>query len=259
MNFINSLGFAKQCDAENPLKNFRDQFHLPLHNGKPALYFTGNSLGLQPKKTTEYVNQELSDWATLGVEGHFKKDSGWFGYHELLRDSTARLVGALPHEVVVMNQLTVNLHLLMVTFYRPTKQRYKIICEANAFPSDRYALQSQIHFHGFKAEDALIELKPRDGEYLLREEDILKAINDCGDELAMLMMGGVNYYSGQIFSMQTISNAVHKVGGICGFDLAHAAGNIKLHLHDWNIDFACWCSYKYLNAGPGGVAGVFIQ
>ncbi len=259
MNFKNSLEFAKQCDTEDTLKNFREQFHLPLHNGKPALYFTGNSLGLQPKKTAEYVNQELKDWAELGVEGHFKKDTGWFGYHELLRDSTARLVGALPHEVVVMNQLTVNLHLLMVTFYRPTKQRYKIICEANAFPSDRYALQSQVQVHGYKAADAIIELKPREGEYLLREEDILKAVADCGEELAVLMMGGLNYYSGQIFNMQTIAKAVHDVGAMCGFDLAHAAGNIKLNLHDWNIDFACWCSYKYLNAGPGGVAGVYIH
>ena len=216
-------------------------------------------MGLQPKKTSEYVNQELKDWADLGVEGHFKKDTGWFGYHELLRASTARLVGALPHEVVVMNQLTVNLHLLMVTFYRPTKQRYKIICEEGAFPSDRYALQSQVKFHGFNAEDALIELKPRAGEYLLREEDILKAIKDCGDELAVLMMGGLNYYSGQVFDMQTIAKAVHDVGAYAGFDLAHAAGNIQLNLHAWNLDFACWCSYKYLNAGPGGVAGVFIH
>ncbi len=259
MNFKNSLEFAKQCDTEDTLKNFREQFHLPLHNGKPALYFTGNSLGLQPKKTAEYVNQELKDWAELGVEGHFKKDTGWFGYHELLRNSTARLVGALPHEVVVMNQLTVNLHLLMVTFYRPTKQRYKIICEANAFPSDRYALQSQVQVYGYNAADAIIELKPREGEYLLREEDILKAVADCGEELAVLMMGGLNYYSGQIFNMQTIAKAVHDVGAMCGFDLAHAAGNIKLNLHDWNIDFACWCSYKYLNAGPGGVAGVYIH
>ncbi len=259
MKFINSLEFAKQCDANDDLKDFREQFYFPQHHGKNTLYFTGNSLGLQPKKTSEYVNQELKDWADLGVEGHFKKDTGWFGYHELLRESTARLVGALPHEVVVMNQLTVNLHLLMVTFYRPTKQRYKIICEEGAFPSDRYALQSQVKFHGFNAEDALIELKPRAGEYLLREEDILKAIKDCGDELAVLMMGGLNYYSGQVFDMQTIAKAVHDVGAYAGFDLAHAAGNIQLNLHAWNLDFACWCSYKYLNAGPGGVAGVFIH
>ncbi len=259
MKFINSLEFARQCDANDALKDFREQFYFPQHNDKNTLYFTGNSLGLQPKKTSEYVNQELKDWASLGVEGHFKKDTGWFGYHELLRESTARLVGALPHEVVVMNQLTVNLHLLLVTFYRPTKQRYKIICEAGAFPSDRYALQSQVKFHGFNAADALIELKPRAGEYLLREEDILKAIKDCGDELAVLMMGGLNYYSGQVFDMQTIAKAVHDVGAYAGFDLAHAAGNIKLNLHDWNLDFACWCSYKYLNTGPGGVAGVFIH
>ena len=259
MQFTNSLEFAHQCDANDTLKDFRNQFHFPQHNGKYTLYFTGNSLGLQPKKTSEYVNQELKDWAELGVEGHFKKDTGWFGYHELLRDSTARLVGALPHEVVVMNHLTVNLHLLMVTFYRPTKSRYKIICEAQSFPSDRYALQSQVSVHGLNPADALIELKPREGEYTLREEDILKAIKDCGDELAVLMMGGVNYYSGQVFNMQTITKAVHDVGAVAGFDLAHGAGNLKLNLHDWNLDFACWCSYKYLNAGPGGVAGAFIH
>ena len=259
MEFTNDLQFALKCDKEDPLRQFRDRFHIPQHKGKPVVYLTGNSLGLQPTKTAEYINQELQDWASLGVEGHFKPGTGWFSYHELVRQPTANLVGALPEEVVVMNHLTVNIHLLMVSFYRPDAQRYKIICEGGAFPSDRYALQSQVKYHGFDPADALIELYPREGEYILRQEDILEKINECGNSLALVMMGGLNYYTGQVFDMQSITTAAHATGAFAGFDLAHATGNIKLMLHDWNIDFACWCSYKYLNAGPGGVAGIYIH
>ena len=259
MEFKNDLAFALNCDQADVLNTFREQFHIPMHNGKPVIYLTGNSLGLQPKKASQYINQELQDWASLGVEGHFKPNTGWFSYHELVRQSTANIVGALQEEVVVMNHLTVNLHLLMVSFYRPDANRYKIICEASAFPSDRYALQSQVKYHGFDPANALIELYPRKGEYILRHEDIIKAINDCGDSLAMVMMGGLNYYTGQVFDLQSITTAAHVVGAYAGFDLAHATGNIKLALHEWDIDFACWCSYKYLNAGPGGVAGIYIH
>jgi kynureninase len=259
MEFKNDLAFALDSDKKDPLRHLRSQFHFPQHEHQPMLYFTGNSLGLQPKKTAQYINQELSDWAVLGVEGHFKPDTGWFAYHELLRGSTARLAGALPSEVVVMNHLTVNLHLLLVSFYRPQKNRYKIICEGAAFPSDRYALQSQIRYHGFDPADALIELFPRDGEEIIRHEDVIATINANKDSLSLVMLGGVNYYTGQVFRMKEIADAAHNVGAYAGFDLAHAAGNIKLSLHDWNVDFACWCSYKYLNSGPGGVAAVFIH
>ncbi len=255
----NSLAFAQQQDSVDELSSFRNRFHIPLHHGKPTIYFCGNSLGLQPKKTSEYVNQELTDWANLGVEGHFKKDTGWFAYHELLRQPIANLVGAKPLEVVVMNHLTVNLHLLMVSFYRPTKTRYKIICEGGAFPSDRYALQSQVKFHGYDPADALIELQPSEGEEIIRHEDILKAIADCGDSLALVMFGGVHYFTGQVLDMPSITKAAHAVGAYAGFDLAHAMGNIKLSLHDWDVDFAAWCSYKYLNGGPGTVGGIYVH
>lgn len=258
-HFSNTLEFAKQLDAQDKLKAYRSRFYIPQHNGKDMVYFTGNSLGLQPKTTRDYLQQELNDWAAYGVEGHFLAKNPWVSYHEILTDKTAKIVGALPSEVVMMNQLTVNLHLLMVSFYRPTKQRYKILCEAKAFPSDQYALQSQVKFHGFKTEDALIEIEPRKGEYEIRHEDIYKAIEDNKDSLAMIMIGGVNYFSGQVFDMKAITEAGHKAGAIVGFDLAHAAGNLKLALHDWGVDFAAWCSYKYLNAGPGSVAGAFVH
>ena len=258
-NFTNSLEFAKQLDSQDSLHSYRSKFYMPQHEGHDMVYFTGNSLGLQPKTTQDYIQQELNDWATYGVEGHFLAKNPWLSYHEILTDKTAKLVGALPSEVVMMNQLTVNLHLLMVSFYRPTKQRYKILCEAKAFPSDQYALQSQVKFHGFDIDDALIEIAPRDGEYEVRHEDIYKAIEDNKDSLALIMIGGVNYFSGQVFDMKAIVEAGHKVGAIVGFDLAHGAGNLKLHLHDWNVDFAAWCSYKYLNAGPGSVAGAFVH
>ncbi len=259
MNFENSRDFARQMDEKDPLKNYREQFHIPLHEGKQVIYFTGNSLGLQPKTTREYVNQELDDWARLGVEGHFQAKRPWFSYHELFTEKIARLVGALPHEVVVMNQLTVNLHLLMTSFYRPTAERYKIICEARAFPSDQYAMESQVRLHGYDPSTAIIEVHPREGEKNIRTEDIIAEIKQHADSTALVLFSGVNYYTGQVFDMQTITSAAHKAGAIAGFDLAHAAGNIMLDLHQWNIDFATWCSYKYLNSGPGGVSGVFIH
>lgn len=257
--FINSLEFAKQLDEQDALKSYRNKFHIPQHEGRDMVYFTGNSLGLQPKTTKDYLNQELQDWATYGVEGHFLAKNPWISYHELLTDKTAEIVGALPSEVVTMNQLTVNLHLLMVSFYRPTKQRYKILCEAKAFPSDQYALQSQVKFHGYNPDEAIIEIAPCEGEYEVKHEDIYAAIEEHKDSLALIMIGGVNYFSGQVFDMKTITEAGHKAGAVVGFDLAHAAGNLQLELHHWNVDFAVWCSYKYLNAGPGSVAGAFVH
>lgn len=259
MNFQNSQDFAKQLDAQDELKHFRDAFYIPMMYGKESVYFTGNSLGLQPKATQDYVLNELEDWASLGVEGHFHARNPWMPYHEIFPQQLSKIVGCLPNEVVVMNQLTVNLHLLMVSFYQPTQTKYKIICEAKAFPSDQYALESQVKFHGFDYNDAVIEVAPRQGEHIIRTEDILQAIEENKNELALVLFGGVNYYTGQVFDMKTITEAAHKVGVLCGFDLAHAAGNIELHLHDWNVDFACWCSYKYLNSGPGGVSGVYIH
>lgn len=259
MKYINSLEFARQMDAEDPISAFRERFFFPQHNKKQALYFTGNSLGLQPKTVLEKLKQELDDWAQYGVEGHFLAKNPWVSYHEILTQQMAKIVGALPSEVVMMNQLTVNLHLLMISFYRPTSKRYKIICEAKAFPSDQYALESQVKLHGYKPEDALIEVFPREGEHCIRHEDILSAIEKNRDSLALVMIGGVNYYSGQVFDMSSITKAGHAAGALVGFDLAHAAGNLVLKLHDWEVDFACWCSYKYLNSGPGGVAGAFIH
>ena len=259
MDFQNNLDFAKRLDDKDPLKYFREMFYIPIMYGKECIYFTGNSLGLQPKRTQDYVVDELEDWASLGVEGHFHARNPWMPYHEIFPRQLSKIVGCKETEVVVMNQLTVNLHLLMVTFYRPTKQRYKIICEAKAFPSDQYAFETQAKYHGFNPTDAVIEVSPREGEYTLRTEDIVSIIKQHGDSVAVVLFGGVNYYTGQLFDMNTITDAAHAVGAYAGFDLAHAAGNVKLHLHDWNIDFACWCSYKYLNSGPGGVAGVYIN
>lgn len=258
-NFENTLAFSQQLDAQDGLRAYRDKFYFPQHNGREVVYFTGNSLGLQPKTTQSFIQQELDDWAKFGVEGHFLAKNPWMPYHEFLTDPMAKLVGAKPEEVVMMNQLTVNLHLLMVSFYRPTKQRYKILCEAKAFPSDQYALQSQIQFHGLSVKDSLIEISPREGEYHIRHEDIYTAIEANKDTLALIMIGGVNYFSGQVFDMKAITEAGHKAGALVGFDLAHAAGNLDLRLHDWDVDFAAWCSYKYLNSGPGSVAGAFVH
>ena len=259
MTVENTLEFAKKMDAQDPIANMRDEFIIPEVNGKPAYYFTGNSLGLQPKKAKEAILTELEDWGMYGVEGHFDARNPWFSYHEMFKAPTAKLVGAKVDEVTVMNGLTTNLHLLMVSFYRPTSTRYKIICEQKAFPSDQYALESQVKFHGFEPEDAIIEIAPREGEHTIHEQDILEAIKEAGDSLSLVMIGGVNYYTGQVFDMKTITEAGHAVGAVVGFDLAHGAGNIKLELHDWQVDFAAWCSYKYLNSGPGSVSGIFVH
>jgi len=258
MLFENTLEFAKKLDALDPLKDFRSKFNFPTFHEKTVRYFTGNSLGLQPKKAVEYVNEELQNWAKFGVEGHFLAERPWFAYHENLTQLTANVVGALPIEVVVTHSLTTNLHLLMVSFYQPKGKRTKILCEAKAFPSDQYALESQVNFHGL-SNDHLVEIAPREGENLIRLEDILAKIEELGDELALVMIGGVNYYTGQLFDMKTITEAGHKVGAYVGFDLAHAAGNINLKLHDWGVDFAAWCGYKYLNSSPGGVSGMFVH
>ncbi|MEO6610600.1 MAG: kynureninase [Chitinophagaceae bacterium] len=259
MNYQNSLAFAKGADQKDPLKEFRKKFFLPQHDGKDCIYLTGNSLGLQAKTTSAYVQQELDDWAKLGVEGHFKAKNPWLPYHEIFPKQVAKIIGCKENEVVVMNQLTVNLHLLMVSFYRPTKKRFKIICETRAFPSDQYAFETQVRYHGFDPAEAVIEAVPREGEHTLREEDIVSLIKQHGDSVAVVLFGGVNYYTGQLFDMKTITGAAHAAGAYAGFDLAHAAGNVELQLHDWNVDFACWCSYKYLNSGPGGVGGVYIH
>ncbi|MCT4580231.1 MAG: kynureninase [Flavobacteriales bacterium] len=259
MKYTNSLAFAKELDAKDPLKDYRKAFIFPSFTDKPVVYFTGNSLGLQPKSVKAAINTELDDWGKWGVEGHFEAQNPWVSYHELLTEKTARLVGALPKEVVVTHSLTTNLHLLMISFYQPQGKRNKIICEKKAFPSDQYAIQSQAKLHGFQPEEVIIEVGPRAGEHLIREEDILAKIKETGDELAMIMIGGVNYYSGQVFDMKAITEAGHKVGAKVGFDLAHAAGNIKLELNNWGVDFATWCSYKYLNSSPGGVSGLYIN
>ncbi|HIA35305.1 MAG TPA: kynureninase [Flavobacteriales bacterium] len=260
MKYNKTKEFALEQDEKDPLKGYREQFHIPLQdNGEECLYFCGNSLGLQPKKTGEYVNQELEDWAKLGVEGHFHAQNPWMPYHEFLTDSFSRIAGAKKEEVVAMNTLTANLHLMMVSFYRPNKSRYKIVIEADAFPSDIYAVSSQIQFHGFDIASSLIKLKPRAGEVAVRTEDIETLMEQEGDAIALIMLGGVNYYTGQVFDMAAITDMAHKKDIVVGFDLAHAAGNILLNLHEWGVDFAVWCTYKYLNSGPGSVAGCFVH
>ena len=259
MHYENTLAFAQNLDRQDPLRHYRDQFLFPQHNGRPVLYFCGNSLGLQPKTVRPALLAELDHWAAHGVEGHFRGDMPWMHYHTFLTAQTARLVGALPHEVVVMNTLTVNLHLMMATFYRPTPGRYKIIMEAGAFPSDQYALESQARWHGLDPDDAIVEVAPRPGEHTLRNEDIVAVIDREGPRTALVLFGGVNYYTGQFYDLAAITAAAHRAGAYAGFDLAHAAGNLQLQMHDWGADFAVWCSYKYLNAGPGGPSGVFIH
>jgi kynureninase len=259
MTFENTTEFARQLDSQDKLNKYRDEFIFPKVNGKNVIYFTGNSLGLQPKRTKAYVDEVMDDWANLAVEGHFYAEKPWWDYHERFAKPLGKIMGALPSEITVMNTLTVNLHLLMVSFYRPTKKRYKIICEEKAFPSDQYMFQSQVNFHGYKADDALIEIKRREGEHNIRLEDVLAKIKEVGDELALVLIGGVNYYTGQVFDMKTITAAGHEEGAVVGWDLAHAAGNIKLDLHDWDVDFASWCSYKYMNSGPGNASGCFIH
>ncbi|MES2812598.1 MAG: kynureninase [Bacteroidota bacterium] len=259
MSFQNTLEFAQQLDAQDELKAYRSEFIFPQHNNKNVIYFTGNSLGLQPKRAKKYVEDVMNDWANLAVEGHFYAEKPWWDYQERFAEPLSKIVGAKSSEVTVMNTLTVNLHLLMVSFYRPTKTRYKIICEEKAFPSDQYMFQSQVQHHGFDTKDAIVEIRRREGEHNIRLEDVLAKINEVGDELALVLIGGVNYYTGQVFDMKMITEAGHKVGAYVGFDLAHAAGNIKLELHDWNVDFAAWCSYKYMNSGPGNASGCFVH
>lgn len=255
-----TLAHARALDGADPLASFRNDFHFPKDKqGKPLIYFCGNSLGLQPKRTREFIENELEDWATFGVEGHFGARKPWLPYHELLTEPMARVVGAKPIEVVVMNQLTVNLHLMMASFYRPTKERCKILVEAGAFPSDQYAVASQIRFHGYDPVDAIIEVRPREGEYILREEDLHAAIARDGHQIALILLGSVNYLTGQSFDVAAITRAGHAQGCRVGFDFAHGAGNLPLQLHDWGPDFAVWCSYKYLNSGPGGAAGAFVH
>lgn len=258
-HYENTEAFAAQMDGEDNLAAYRDKFYIPQHNGEDTVYLTGNSLGLQPKTARAAVEQEFADWQEFGVEGHFKGKNPWFKYHHFLTENAAKVVGAKPSEVVIMNNLTVNLHLMMVSFYRPTSTRYKIVMEAGAFPSDQYAMETQARHHGYDPKDAIIELSPREGEHTLRTEDIIQTIEDNADSIAIVMMGGVNYYTGQAFDMKAIAAAAHKAGAMCGFDLAHAAGNLLLQLHDWEVDFAVWCTYKYLNSGPGGTSGVFVH
>ncbi|CAM1349457.1 kynureninase [Tenacibaculum crassostreae] len=255
-----TLAYAQQLDKEDKLSYLREQFHIPKDKqGNDWLYFTGNSLGLQPKQTQQYIQQELDDWAKFGVEGHFEAKNPWMPYHEFLTEKMAKIVGAKPLEVVVMNTLTTNLHLLMVSFYQPTKAKYKIVIESDAFPSDRYAVQSQLKFHGFDPEKGLIEWKPRAGEELLRIEDLEQIVSEQGDEIALLLIGGVNYYTGQYLDLKRIAEIGHAKNCMVGIDLAHGAGNISPKLHDSGVDFAAWCTYKYLNSGPGSLAGLFVH
>lgn len=260
MEYLNSLDFAKELDRKDPLREYKRRFHHPrTPDGADCIYFCGNSLGLQPTSARSRVERIMKDWETRAVEGHFEGDEPWVPYHELLAPAMSRIVGAREDEVVLMNSLTVNLHLMMVTFYRPVAGRHKILIEKNAFPSDQYAVKSQIRFHGFEVEESLIEIGPRQGESTLRTEDILKKIEEEGDQIALVMMGGLNYYTGQVYDMRRIAAAGRAKGCLVGFDLAHAVGNVPLELHDWEVDFAVWCTYKYLNSGPGGIAGSFVH
>ncbi len=259
MNYQNTLLFAQQLDQNDTLKNFREQFYIPVINKKEAIYFLGNSLGLQPKTAQDEVLKIMEAWANFGVEGFFMGKEPWLEYQKKITPLLCDIIGAKETELVTMNHLTVNLHLLMITFYQPTKTRYKIICEAKAFPSDQYAFQSQVKLHGYKIEDAIIEVHPKTGTDIITTTDILEVIEAHKETVALVLFSGVNYYTGQVFDMAAITNAAHAAGAMAGFDLAHAAGNVELHLHDWDADFACWCNYKYLNSGPGAIAGAFIN
>lgn len=259
MDFQPTREFALQMDQSDPLSAYREQFFFPQHKGKDCLYFCGNSLGLQHEAVSAALTDELTQWKRYGVEGHTQGAMPWMYYHKFLQAQTAELVGANEEEVVVMNTLTTNLHLMMVSFYRPDSRRFKIIMEGGAFPSDQYAVESQVRFHGLDPASVIIEIEPREGEYTLRTEDILSVIEKEGSEVALVLFGGVNYYTGQYFDLQAIARASRNVGAVIGLDLAHAVGNLPLLLHDWGIDFAVWCSYKYLNSGPGGPGGVFVH
>ncbi|TWR31273.1 kynureninase [Mucilaginibacter pallidiroseus] len=259
MNYQNNLEFAQQLDAEDELKQYRDSFFIPQHNSQNAVYLCGNSLGLQPKSAGSYIQQQLRNWQQHAVEGWFQGDEPWLSYHKALLNPLAGLLGAQPAEITIMNSLTVNLHLLMVSFYKPAGKRIKILMEAGAFPSDQYAVESQVKFHGLDPVDSIIEIFPREGEVTLRTEDILSKIAENAEEIALVLFSGINYYTGQLFNMPAIANAAHEAGAYVGFDLAHAAGNVELQLHNWGADFASWCSYKYMNSGPGGISGIFVH
>ncbi|HEX8548580.1 MAG TPA: kynureninase [Cytophagaceae bacterium] len=259
INFENNLAFAQHLDKEDPLKEFKARFNFPTKNNKTLTYFCGNSLGLQPKSVKGKIDSYLSDWSNLGVEGHVKGQNPWVDFHKKFRRPLANLVGAEEDEVIAMNSLTVNLHLMLTTFYRPTNTRFKIITEAQNFSSDLYALESQVRLHGFDPNEAIVEVAPRAGSFIISHDDIIKEIEKAGDTLALVLFSGINYYTGQAFDIKEITNAAHKQGAKAGFDLAHAIGNIKMDLHRWNVDFAVWCSYKYLNSGPGGTGGLFVH
>jgi kynureninase len=259
MVFHRDLSFAQQLDQNDPLRSFRDRFIIPEHKGKHAIYFLGNSLGLQPVQAQDSINAVLTQWGQLGVEGFFRGEDPWLSLHRQLTPLLAPIVGAEAHEIVAMNQLTVNLHLMLVSFYQPSGKRRKILCEAKAFPSDQYMLHTHIRQRGFDPKDIIVEVQPKGGKTYIDPDSIREAIEAAGDELALVFWGGVNYYTGQVFDMKSITTAAHSVGAKAGFDLAHAVGNVPLHLHDWNTDFACWCSYKYLNSGPGAIGGAYIH
>lgn len=259
MKYEASLAFAKKMDAKDPLKKFRRQFHFPLHGNKKAIYLCGNSLGLQPKQTGKAIRQELRDWKNLAVGGYFGAKHPWLYYHKTCQPVLADIMGCAEDEVTVMNALTVNLHLMLQTFYRPGRKRFQIIMEAGAFPSDQYAVETCVRMHGLDPAKAIVEIKPARGEKTLRTEDIIEKISACGPSLSLVLFGGINYYTGQLYDIKAITAAAHAAGAVAGFDLAHVAGNVPMQLHDWDVDFAVWCSYKYLNAGPGSVSGVFIH
>ena len=260
VNFSTDEDFARQLDSEDPLRHLRERFYLPLHkNGQPLIYFAGNSLGLMPRSARGLVDEELDNWAKLGVDAHHATGTPWYTYHEAVREPTAGLVGAKPLEVICMNSLTVNLHLMMATFYRPTPSRFKILMEEPAFPSDTYAIKTQIVHHGLDPRDALILARPRKNDFTVRPEDIIDLIDKHADQLTVVMFAGVNFFTGQLFDIEQITSAARKRDIVVGFDLAHAIGNVPLSLHDWSVDFAVWCSYKYLNSGPGAVAGAFVH
>jgi kynureninase len=259
MQYNTERSFAQQLDQQDPLKDFRQEYLFPQHQGRDCLYFCGNSLGIQPKGAMDALRTEMDRWRELGVEGHFEGELPWTEYHKALTEPSAHIVGARPEEVIIMNTLTVNLHLMMVSFYRPTKERFKIIMEAGAFPSDQYAVETQVKFHGYDPEEAIIEVMPRAGKMTLEPQDILSTIEEHGAETALVLFGGLNYYTGQLFDMPAITEAGHRAGAMVGFDLAHAAGNVPLQMHDWDVDFAVWCTYKYINSGPGALSGCFIH
>lgn len=259
MQFQNNLAFAQSLDQQDPLATFRNQFLIPKANGKDIIYLCGNSLGLQPKAAKDELNKQLEAWQNHAVEAWFEEDTQWLQYHHEIKDLLAPIVGAKPTEVTCMNSLTVNLHLLLTSFYHPKGKRFKILMEGGAFPSDQYALESHVKTRGYAYEDAVIEIFPREGEETLRTEDILALIQKHREDLALILFGGINYYTGQFFDLETITKAGHEIGAIVGFDLAHAAGNVPVKLHDWQVDFACWCSYKYMNSGPGGISGIFVH